>query len=165
MFGREISGRFQMAARVALLLAFTSVFALAWESDQQPGERARTLAAAKHRYPVQAVSVHPVSQLVVVSSTSTTSFGVTISSESDFSHCVLPEGICPGKYRVVDDRGSVGWVTIATERDSAVADPTETSATKSVDFLTSQSSFGRWYFIRVEASAVASIPAGRSTLR
>ena len=85
--------------------------------------------------------------------------GIAISSESDFSRCVLPDGILPGTYRVIDERGSVGWTTIqsgdGSQEDASRADQ---ESQKSADLFVSQSPKGRWYFIRIEAAPSLATP-------
>ena len=141
-----------MAARVALLLAFTSFFAVAWESDQKAEAKA---IAAKAGRSDQTLFAQEATREIVISQVSR---GIAISSESDFSQCLLPDGIRPGTYRVVDDRGSVGWTTIFPDRDLLDGPANADVEMKKVELFTSQSSAGRWYFIRVEAAPVMASP-------
>ena len=142
-----------MAARVALLLAFTGFFAVAWESDRQPGT---VLSVAKARWPEPLPVAEATDRLAIISQITGS---VANSSESDFSRCVLPNEIRPGTYRVVDDRGSVGWTTIPEAGDLR-NDPLPNDAVtqKPVDVFVSQSSEGRWYFIRVNAALILATP-------
>ncbi len=147
-----------MAARVALLLAFTGFFAVAWESDQKA--EAKTLAA-KIRLPERPVFGQKTPPEIAVSQVSR---GLVISSESDFSNCVLPNGIVPGTYRVVDGRGSVGWVTIPERNESPEPLLEVVSEPKRLDFFSSQNSDGRWYFIRAVNAPVIASPQGESSV-
>lgn len=142
-----------MAARVALLLAFTGIFAVAWESDRSS---VTITLAAKVRLPERPPLIQEVRRDPVISQISR---GITISSESDFSRCVLPDGILPGTYRVIDEQGAVGWTTIqsgdGSQEDASRADK---GSQKTVDFFVSQSPKGRWYFIRIEAAPALATP-------
>ena len=143
-----------MAARVTLLLVFTGFFAVAWESDQKA--EAKTLAA-RIRLPEKPVFVQKSPHEIAVSQVSR---GLVVSSESDFSNCVLPEGMVPGTYRVVDGNGAVGWVTIPGQRESLSE---EVNDSKRLDIFSNQTAAGRWYFIPVDAAPVIALPQGGSS--
>ena len=142
-----------MAARVALLLAFTGIFATAWESDRSP---VTTMLAAKPRLPERPPLIQEARRDPIISQISR---GIAISSESNFSRCVIPDGILPGTYRVNDERGSVGWTTIhsgdGSQEDASRADK---GSQKTADLFVSQSPKGRWYFIRIEAAPSLATP-------
>ena len=146
-----------MAARVALLMAFTGFFAAIWNSDRPPAPAILT-ASNDRRLPDRPSIVEDIRRPTVVSPVS---HGVVISSESDFSDCVLPEGISSGTYRVIDEQGRVGWISLPADdsAESSVAPRTE-------DVYVSRSPKGRWYFIRIEAAPVmATSPEERPVLR
>lgn len=147
-----------MAARVALLLAFTVFFAVAWESDQKAEAK---VLAAKMRLPEKPALAQESRHTIVISEVS---HRVVISSESDFSKCALPEGIIPGTYRVVDGKGSVGWVMIPYEVESQEVRADAKSESKNLDFYSSQTSDGRWYFIRAEDAPLIASPRGENSV-
>lgn len=147
-----------MAARVALLLAFTVFFAVAWESDQKAEAK---VLAAKMRLPENPVLAQESRLTIVISEVS---HRVVISSESDFSKCALPKGIIPGTYRVVDGKGSVGWVMIPYEAESHEVRVDAEFESKNLDFFSSQNPEGRWYFIRAEGAPVVASPRGESSV-
>lgn len=141
-----------MAARVALLLAFTGFFAVAWDSDQKAEAK---ILAAKNRSSVEPVLAEKLSRQIAASPVS---HGLDILSTSDFSNCTLPEGIVPGAYRVVDGKGAVAWVTIPARKQLPELQSEVVGESKSLDFFSSQTTGGRWYFIRVEAAPVVASP-------
>ncbi len=150
-----------MAARVALLMAFTGLFAAAWSSDQPPTAAVVTGANAR-RPPDRPAIVEDIRRPLSISPVRR---GVAVSSEADFSDCVLPEGIQPGRYRVIDEQGSVGWLTLPadTTDDVRAGGPV---ASQSENFYVSQSTRGRLYFIRVEAAQdITAIPAEQPVRR
>lgn len=147
-----------MAARVALLLAFTGFFAVAWESDQKAEAK---ILLTKSRLPEKPI-LGQKKQLEMT--TFQVGQGLIISSESDFSGCTIPEIIVPGTYRIVDAKGAVGWITIP-ERYLILGNTSEGSdQPEKRDFFTSQTSGGRWYFIRTEAAPVIAAPQAENSI-
>lgn len=143
-----------MAVRILLLIAFTGLFATAWNSDGRGGPTDELAASARQlpEHPAASDEVQP----VVVSESGNI---VRVSSEFDMSVVSLPESIGPGTYRVVDAHGRVGWITIAAE-DQASAKPTTVEP-----LYATQSENERWYFIRVESAPVIAAPQGESSAR
>ena len=81
------------------------------------------------------------------------------SADTDFSRCAIPVDLAPGQYRVIDSRGQVGWLIVPPATDQA-------TARRRPDVVTSQSSQGRWHFIRVtNPSFIATTPAETSSRR
>lgn len=132
-----------MAARVALLIAFTGFFASIWGSDRPPTPASVTA----QRLPNRPSMIEDIRESLVVSPVSR---GLVISSESDFTNCVLPEGLPSGTYRVIDEQGRVGWLSLPAD-DKA----TDRSVTQSAeDVYVRRSPKGRWHFIRIAAAPV-----------
>ncbi len=142
-----------MAARVFFLIGFIGLFAAAWNSDRPPTAVPR-LASNTQRLPERPSVVDEVQQPMIVAQLGD---AVAVSSETDFSHCQLPEGIAAGTYRVIDKKGRVGWISLpAGKFVSAIPQ----------DIYVSDSPQDRWYFIRVEsAPVIATRRAGESVLR
>ena len=139
-----------MAARVFLLIGFTGLFAAAWNSDRPPTAVPK-LASKTQRLPERPPVVDEVQRPTQFSD------AVVISSESDFSHCQLPEGIGAGTYRVIDKAGRVGWVSLPAGKFGSASPQ---------DIYVGDSRQGRWYFIRVESAPVIATPrAGKTILR
>lgn len=144
-----------MAARVLLLMAFTGLFAAAWNSDSPAA--ATTKLAIKVRQSERKLISEDQHWPRFVSETSR---AITYSSEFDLSTVRLPERIPSGTYRVVDGQGRVGWITIPAD-DAAT--PTAGEADR---FFLSESEAGRWYFIRIDAAPLMAVPkTGETVLR
>ena len=139
-----------MAARVFLLIGFTGLFAAAWNSDRPP-TAAPKLASKTQRLPERPSVVDEVQRSTQIGD------AVVISSESDFSHCQLPEGIAAGTYRVIDKAGRVGWISLPAGKFGSA---------RPKDIYVGDSPQGRWYFIRVEsAPVIATRRKGETILR
>ena len=146
-----------MVVRVALLFAFTGLFGTLWSLDQAP--KSRTSLATKRD--VQ-------NQQSIIGNTlgSSRQSQVVLHQENTtdilLSDLDVPESISPGVYRVVDERGRTGWITVSPSSRN-------TSARVSEDenlVVTSDSSRGRQYFIRIESTRLTTkAPEGSPVLR
>ncbi len=140
-----------MAARVFLLIGFTGLFAAAWNSDRPPTAVPK-LASNVQRLPERPSVVDEIQRPMIVAQRGDT---VAVSSEPDFSHYQLPEGIAAGTYRVIDKEGRVGWISLPARKFSSASPQ---------DIYVSDSPQGRWYFIRVESAPVIATPGTGETI-
>lgn len=145
-----------MAVRVLLLIVSTGLFVSAWNSDR-PAEATQRLAADSRRLPDRPSVADEVHSSLVVAEVGR---AVSVSAEFDVSVVLLPELISSGTYRVVDAQGRVAWMSIPIDNNP------ERAATESQPVYSSESTIGRWYFIRVEsAPAIASPPEATAVRR
>lgn len=134
-----------MVARVTFLVAFACLFGAVWNSDRP--QNSTLIAATKNRRAAE----H--------------SFGSReIRRSSDVTRPVeipVPSHLLAGTYRVIDERGRVGWVTVATTKTASG----EASNISGEAVTVHQTDSGFLYFIRVDAAQLATIPANSPTLR
>lgn len=160
-----------MAARVLLLFAFTGLFATAWSFDQPPvsatglAKRADVLpAVVTHAQAVDQVDVVPadskrIEPILEVRPVT----NVANLKQLDVSLCKLPDGITPGSYRVVDQQGRTGWMSLTLDDLTSQG---MLSGADSFDMYVSREDRNVWYFIRVDLrEVIATVPEGSTTLR
>ncbi len=144
-----------MAVRILMLIAVTGLFATAWSSDH-PVAATRRLAAETRLRPDLPRPVENAQQSLVVAEVGR---AVSVSTEFDVSVALLPELISPGTYRVVDVQGRVAWMNIPTDNNP------ERAATEPQPIYSTESTSGRWYFVRVEATPVIASPPEATAVR
>lgn len=145
-----------MAVRVLLLIACTGLFATAWSSDR-PEVAIRHLTSEHHPLPDRPSPDESAKRSLVVAEVGR---AISVSTELDVSIVLLPELISSGTYRIVDAQGRVGWMSIPADNTP------ERAATEPQPMYSTESTSGRWYFIRVEsAPVIASPPEATAVLR
>ena len=144
-----------MAVRVLLLIVCTGLFASAWNSDR-PAEAAQRLAANTRCLPDRPSAADENQISLVVAEVGR---AVSASTEFDVSVVLLPELISPGTYRVVDAQGRVAWMSIPVDNNP------ERAATEPQPVYSTESTIGRWYFVRVEAVLVIASPPEANAVR
>ncbi len=160
-----------MAARVLLLFAFTGLFASAWNSDR-PGDLNSGFAVRDQIPPAVVENLQTtdsVAEPIVESTpidpiTSVEPVSATVSLDQlDVSNCRYPDGITPGSYRVVDQRGRTGWLLLTLDDLTSRG---MLAGTDSFDMYVSREDHSTYYFIRVEPrEVIATAPEGSTILR
>ncbi len=134
-----------MAARVALLILVTGLFAALWSGD----------------HPDQLTQVRrPSKQEIRLDYDREPSSNQSLSLSSSEFAAPLPEGITEGRYLVADRFGGTRIRVVSNgEVGSVVAVPGQ----KMVDHYSVESRQGRWHFVRIEATSAdqAAIPESR----
>lgn len=144
-----------MAVRILLLIACTGLFATAWSSDR-PEMATRHLACDICPRPDRPSSVEDDQRALVVAEVSR---AVSVSAEFDVSVVLLPELISSGTYRVIDAQGRVAWMSIPVDNNP------ERAATEPQPIYSTESTIGRWYFVRVDAAPVIASPPEATAVR
>ncbi len=124
-----------MAARVALLILVTGLFAAIWSGDH-PDQLAQARRQSKQEIRFDYDRESGTNQ--------------SISSSGSQFAAPLPEGISAGTYLVADRLGSTR-IRVVTKGDvgAMVAVPSE----KRVNHYSVESRDGRWHYIRIESSS------------
>ena len=131
-----------MAARVALLILVTGLFAALWSGD----------------HPEQMASTQrPVKQKIRLDYDREPSTTQTLSLSSNPVPAPLPDGITAGKYLVADRFGGTHIRVVSTGDVGSVAD---VPGRDIVTHYSVESHKGRWHYIRIEPTArdQASVP-------
>lgn len=144
-----------MAVRVLLLIVVTGLFATVWSSDR-PETVTHRLASEIRPLPDRPSSIENDQRSLIVAEVGR---AVSVSAEFDVSVVLLPELISSGTYRVVDAQGRVAWMSIPVDNNP------ERAATEPQPIYSTESTIGRWYFVRVDAAPVIALPPEATAVR